>query len=70
MKVTIGRRKRSADHHHRASLEACHAADDGLVVGIGTVAVQLLELGEDHLQVVEGVGTLRVARELRHLPWT
>jgi hypothetical protein len=32
------------------------------------VAVQLLEVGEDLGDVVQRVGPLRVARDLRHLP--
>jgi hypothetical protein len=33
-----------------------------------TVAVQLLEIGEDAVDVVECVRPLRMARELRDLP--
>src|SRR5207249_4330394 len=43
-------------------------ADDRLVVGKRAVAVQLLEVGVDLADVVERVGPLRVARDLRHLP--
>ena len=44
------------------------AADDRLVVGEGAVAMQFLEVGEDLGDVVQRVGPLRVARDLRHLP--
>jgi hypothetical protein len=49
-------------------VEARQSADDGLVVGEGTVAVQFLVVGEDLVEIVECVRALRVARDLRHLP--
>jgi len=57
-----------AQHHAGLAVEAREAADDGEVVREGAVAVQLLEVGEDVVDVVERVGPLRVARDLRHLP--
>jgi hypothetical protein len=57
-----------AEHHARLAVEAGQAADDRLVVGEGAVAVQLLVVGEDLGDVVERVGPLRMARDLRHLP--
>ena len=44
-----------ADHHHRAAVDARQAADDGVVVGEGAVAGQLLELVADHPQVIQRV---------------
>jgi hypothetical protein len=38
------------------------------VVGVVAVAVQFLEIGEHLVHVVQRVGALRVARDLRHLP--
>src|SRR5690606_27759468 len=57
-----------ADDHHAAAVDAAQAADDGGVVGIGAVAGQLLELVADHPDVVVGVRTRGVARQLRDLP--
>jgi hypothetical protein len=58
-----------ADDHAGLAVEAREAADDRLVVGEGAVAVQLMEVGEDIVHVIHRVRTLRVARDLRHLPW-
>jgi len=49
-------------------VEPAQAADDRLVVGKGAVAVQFMEIGEDRVHIVHRVGTLRMARDLRHLP--
>ena len=57
-----------AQHHAGLAVEARQAADDGQVVGEVAVAVQFLEVGEDLVDVVQRVGPLRVARDLRHLP--
>src|SRR5690606_14843804 len=57
-----------ADDHHRLPIEMCRAADDGGVVGIHSIAVQLLEVREDRADIIERVRALRMARELRDLP--
>ena len=57
-----------AEHHARRAVEAREAAHDRGVVGKGAIAVQLLEVGKQALDVVEGEGALRMARHLRHLP--
>jgi hypothetical protein len=57
-----------ADHHHRLAVEPGQPADDGRIVGVMPVAVQLLEVGEDGADVVQRVGPLRMARDLRDLP--
>ncbi len=57
-----------ADDHHRLAVEAGHAGNDGLVVGIGTITVQFFEIGKDGVDVVLGIGALRMARQLRDLP--
>ena len=56
------------DHHHRHAFKACQAADNGMVIGIVTVAMQFLEIGEQPDDVIHAVGTLRMARKLRDLP--
>jgi hypothetical protein len=45
-------------HHDGPALEKRGAADDGRIVAIEAVAVDFLEIGEQALDVVEGVGTL------------
>src|SRR5207244_12156484 len=57
-----------ADDHAGRVAEARQAADDRGVVGEGAVAVQLLEMREQHLHIVQRVGPLRMASDLRHLP--
>jgi len=56
-------------HHHDAlPVEPRQPAHDGRVVREGAVAVHLLEIRAHGLDVVEGVGALRVARDLGDLP--
>ncbi len=57
-----------AEHHAGMAVEAREAADDGEVVGEVPVTVHLDEVGEDLAHVVEGVGPLGVAGDLRDLP--
>ncbi len=57
-----------ADDHHRGTVEAGNATDDRRVVGEMPVAVQFLEIAEQVADVVEGIGTLGMARELGDLP--
>ncbi len=56
------------DHHARHAVEPRHAADDGGVVAVAAVAVQLVKVGEDSSDVVERVRALRMPRDLRDLP--
>ena len=56
------------DDHDRAPRQPRHAADDGRVVGEGPIPVQFLEAGEDPRHIVQGVGSLGMAGELRDLP--
>src|ERR1700682_1211419 len=57
-----------ADEHDRFAVEARQPADERLVVAEAAGAVQLDEVGEEPLYVVEHVGTIRMPRELHHLP--
>ncbi len=57
------------DHHHRAPVDACRAADDRGVVGERAIAGKFVEFLADRLQVVERVRPCRMARKLRDLPW-
>lgn len=54
--------------HDGFAVEEGGAADEGLIVPKGAVSVELLKIGKDGLNVVEGVGALRVAGELDALP--
>ena len=57
-----------ADQHHRAPVEARRSADDGEIVAVHAIAMQLLEVREDLADIVERVRALRMTRELRDLP--
>jgi hypothetical protein len=57
-----------ADDHHCLAIEAGQATDDRTVVGKGTITMQLMEIGEHQVDVVEGVGPLRMPGHLRNLP--
>ncbi len=56
------------DDRYRLALVLGQAADDGVVVGEAAIAVQLVEAGEEALDVVEGVRPGRVARDEHALP--
>ena len=56
-----------ADNDDALAVKTRQAANDGVVVGKMTVAVQLLEVGAQGGDVVEGIGTLGVAGNLRDL---
>ena len=53
-----------AQQHHALVAHAAHAAHQRLVVAAAAVAVQLDEFVGQHLDVVQGAGSLRVARHL------
>ena len=57
-----------ADYHYRLALEEAVAAHYGGVVTVGPVAVDFLEIGDEPLEVVKGMGTLGMASELDSLP--
>ena len=57
-----------ADDHHALAVETGQTADDGRIIRIVAVAVQFFEIGEQVLDVVQRIGALRVARNLRNLP--
>ncbi len=57
-----------ADHHAWLAVEAREAADDGGIVAIRSVAVQLAEIREQAIDVIERVRPLRMPRDLRDLP--
>ena len=52
-----------ADHYHRAAGETADPPHYRRVVGKAPVAVQLLEVGEDAFDVIEGVGSFRVSSQ-------
>ena len=53
---------------HFVAVEAGHAADDGGIVAEAAVAVNFAEVGEDALDVVERLRTLRMPRQFGFLP--
>ena len=57
-----------ADDHDGCSFKPGHAADNGGVVGKGTVAVHLHEIREHGLGKVKRVGAVGMAGDQRFLP--
>ena len=57
-----------ADDHDRPAVDARQATDDGEVVAEHAIAMQLGEIRADHLDVIQRVGSARMARDLRDLP--
>ena len=57
-----------ADDHDRTTFEESRAADGGLVVHEEAVAVQFLEVIEQHADIVQGVGPAGMAGQLDALP--
>ncbi len=57
-----------SDQHDGNAFEPRQSPDDGQVIAVHAIAVQFLPIAENHRHVVEGVGTLRMARQLRDLP--
>src|SRR5690242_5306679 len=47
----------------RAVVKARHPRDYGAVVGVAPIAVQLEKIGEETFDVIEGLRTIRLARE-------
>ncbi len=56
------------DHHHRLAGDAPQATDDRTVVGKCAIAMQFFEVVDDTRDIVERVGSQRMACELRNLP--
>jgi len=53
-----------ADQHDRRVIEAGNTTNDSLVITIGTVTVQFLEIGKYLFDIIKEIGALRVARQL------
>ena len=57
-----------ADDHHRLIVQTGNATDNRRIVGEMPITVQFIELGEDVLDVIQGVRALRMARQTGDLP--
>ncbi len=57
-----------ADDHHALAVETGQTTNDGRIIRIIAVAMQLFEIGKQMLDVIQRIGALRVARNLRNLP--
>ena len=57
-------------HRHGPSVKFRKARDNGLVISITAVAVELHKIREQQANEIQGVGTLCVPRDLRALPGT
>ncbi len=56
------------DHNDGTIFELGKARDHGGVVGKAAVAMQLQKIGKEHLNVIEGIGPLRMAGQKDALP--
>lgn len=56
------------DDHHRSPFQTRDTADDGFVISIGAIARQLIKLIKRQTDIIQGVRTLRMARQLGYLP--
>lgn len=54
--------------HHRSPFQTRDTADDGFVISIGAIARQLIKLIKRQTDIIRGVRTLRMARQLGYLP--
>ncbi|CNU54349.1 Uncharacterised protein [Salmonella enterica subsp. enterica serovar Bovismorbificans] len=54
--------------HHRSPFQTRDTADDGFVISIGAIARQLIKLIKRQTDIIQGVRTLRMARQLGYLP--
>jgi hypothetical protein len=57
-----------ADQHHGRVVEPRGSADDGEIVAVHAIAMQLVEILEDEASVIERVRPLRMPGELGDLP--
>ena len=56
------------DHHHGVTAKTRETADNRRIITVAAVAVQLIEIGEHHPDVVERIRAVRVAGHLGNLP--
>ena len=57
-----------ANDHHRLAVQTRGTANDGRVIGEVAITVQFFELGEQVIDVIKGIGPLRVAGQTGDLP--
>ena len=53
-----------ADNHHALAVETRQTADNGMIVRIMAVAMQLFKIGKNTVDVVQSIRTLRMAGHL------
>ena len=58
-----------ADHDDGPAIETSEAADNGMVVGEGAIAMEFYETVAEPPDVIERGRPLQMARDLRPLPW-
>ncbi len=59
-----------ADDHHRTTVKTRDTADNRFIVSEGAVTGQFVKFVERQADIIQGVRTARVARQLRNLPCT
>src|SRR5207244_4015054 len=57
-----------ANDQHVLAMETGHATDDGRIIGEAAVAMDLTPVGENALNVLQGIGALRMTRQLSFFP--
>jgi hypothetical protein len=59
-----------ADDHHRTPVQTRDTADDSFIVSISAVASQFVKFVKRQADIIQGVRTLWMARQLGNLPCT
>src|SRR5699024_10802597 len=54
--------------HTGQAIKACQAADNSLIVGIHTIAVQLVEISKQEINIIKGVRPLWMPCDQCNLP--
>ena len=57
-----------ADDDHWPAIDLGKTANQGLIVGEQTISMELIEVGEDMLEVVQRIGTQRMPGDLSYPP--
>ena len=57
-----------ANHHYVIAMKTCHAANDGRIIGVTAITVDFAPVGEDTLDVIQGIGTLRMPCQFCFFP--
>ena len=56
------------DNHHRLAFQSGQTADDGWIIGISAISVQLMKIGEHVFDIVQRIRPARMPGKLGNLP--